>query len=145
MRRSKALYLSGHHPTCCIHVAHFKPSEPVPRDHRGQTRMSRRRPQACSALFSRRAPEVSQCDRYRTLPPLSLATLHWFYFLYFWGLCSITDRGEYRIPYMDCFGCAGGLHRAGGASTPSDELLHGGYVRPTSHNFLQTYRGRIHD
>ena len=45
---------------------------------------------------------------------------------------------------MDCFRGAGGLHRAGGASTPCDELPHGGYVRLTSHYLLQTYGGRIH-
>ena len=26
-----------HHSTCCIHVAPFKPSEPIPQDHKGQT------------------------------------------------------------------------------------------------------------
>ena len=52
------------HPTYSIHVALFKSSESVPRDHRGQAHISRRRRQACSALFNRRAPEVSQRDRY---------------------------------------------------------------------------------
>lgn len=100
--------------------------------------MSRRRYQACSALFNRRAPEISQRDRYRAArSPLD------FVVALFPRTPSITDRGEHCIPYVDCFGGARGLHRAGGASTPSDELLHGGHVRLASHYFLLTYRGRI--
>jgi hypothetical protein len=75
-----------------------------------------------------------------TVQPALLLTL---LLPYFRGLPSITDRREHRMPHVDCFGGARGLHRAGGASTPSDELLHGGHVRLANHYFLLTYRGGI--